>query len=186
MHLGWSDVWAPGAPTGAVTISTAVTPAETRELAKLADGKIVLEIGAAYGFSACVMALAGARMVTSVDPHGGGTQPYAACPGSLAAMQQNLSLCGVEDRVAMVLERSHDVLPSLDRVYDLVFIDGDHRFNAVRADMVNALGLVIPGGVIACHDYAEDCCCPEVRSGLDSVVPEGPDRVIDTLAVYQR
>lgn len=36
--------------------------------------------------------------------------------------------------------------------YDLVFIDGDHRYESVRADWENFSPLVAPGGVIAFHD----------------------------------
>jgi cephalosporin hydroxylase len=36
--------------------------------------------------------------------------------------------------------------------YDFIFIDADHRYEAVRADWENYRGMVAPGGVIAFHD----------------------------------
>lgn len=186
MHLDWQETRIPGAPPGAAPVLTSVTAAETRELMALAAGRDILEIGAAYGYSACVMALAGARAVTSVDHHGDAADPHGACPGSLQAMKRNLFACGAAGTVEMIRGRSQDVLPGLDRVYDLVFIDADHRYESVLADMTAALALTAPGGVIACHDWAEDCCCPEVRKALDAAVPEGPGYVVDTMAVYQR
>jgi predicted O-methyltransferase YrrM len=39
---------------------------------------------------------------------------------------------------------------------DVLFIDGDHRYDGVRKDFVNYRGLVKEGGVIAFHDIVED------------------------------
>src|ERR1700704_2654435 len=91
MHLPWRDV-----PAGLASplISTSITAAEAGRLAELADGRDVLEVGSAYGFSACVMALAGARHVTAVDPH--------TWLGSHDAMLSNLDACGVSDVVTVV------------------------------------------------------------------------------------
>jgi len=35
-----------------------------------------------------------------------------------------------------------------------IFIDGDHRYKAVKADIANWVPKIVPGGVIAFHDYA--------------------------------
>ena len=37
--------------------------------------------------------------------------------------------------------------------YDLIYIDGDHAYNAVVRDITNALNFINIGGVIAGHDY---------------------------------
>lgn len=59
----------------------------------------------------------------------------------------------------MVVGNSHD--PETRRLVvdalageqvDLLFIDGDHRYDAVRADFDAYRGLVAPGGVIGIHD----------------------------------
>jgi cephalosporin hydroxylase len=39
--------------------------------------------------------------------------------------------------------------------YDLVFIDGDHTFDAVLADWDNYSTMVAPGGIVALHDILE-------------------------------
>jgi predicted O-methyltransferase YrrM len=36
---------------------------------------------------------------------------------------------------------------------DLVFVDGDHSFDAVLADSRSAFDLIRPGGVVVWHDY---------------------------------
>jgi len=35
-----------------------------------------------------------------------------------------------------------------------VFVDGDHHYQSVKADIVNWAPKIVPGGVIAFHDYA--------------------------------
>lgn len=35
-----------------------------------------------------------------------------------------------------------------------VFVDGDHRYPSVKADIANWVPKIVPGGVIAFHDYA--------------------------------
>lgn len=57
----------------------------------------------------------------------------------------------------MVMPRgSFDAAPLLQlmgKIFDAVFIDGDHGVEAVRHDTALALSIVRPGGVIIWHDY---------------------------------
>ena len=166
MHLEWRDVQ-PG-PDGPA-ISTSVQDIEAAELGRLAAGKNVLEIGSAFGYSACVMALAGANHVTAVDPH-------TWIPGSLQVMGDTVGAYGVGDQVTILAMSSYTVMPELaedgDR-FGLIFIDGDHSYPAVRHDGEWAAKLLEPGGTIAFHDYGEDCCCPGVRHAIGDMYPEG-------------
>ena len=164
MHLPWRDV----APGDGPPISTSVTAAEAAELARLAAGREVLEVGSAFGYSAVVMALAGGQ-VTAVDPH-------TWIPGSLEAMLANLAAYGVADRVEIIKEPSQAVLPWLARegmAFGLVFVDGDHAAQAARHDIRWALQLLGPGGTIAVHDVLETCCCPGVGEAAAMLFPEG-------------
>jgi predicted O-methyltransferase YrrM len=135
----------------------------------------VLEVGSAFGFSACVMALAGAKHVTAVDPH--------TWLNSHGAMTANLDACGVADLVTVVRGTSPDALAGLAGPFGLAFIDGDHAAQAVTADVEAARKVLAGGGVLAVHDYLEDCCCPGVRQALDALFPGGPDELVDTLFV---
>lgn len=158
MHLPWRDV----APVPGPAISTSITSPEAARLAELAAGAHkVLEVGAAYGFSAVTMALAGADVV-SVDPHN--------WLGSYGPMTANLGAYGVAGRVEVRRERAQDALPALfaaGQRFGLVFVDGDHSAAAVEHDLDWAKRLLAGGGVIAVHDYGEDCCCPDVRVTCD-------------------
>jgi predicted O-methyltransferase YrrM len=146
-----------------------VQAVEAAELARLAAGKNVLEVGSAYGYSACVMALAGAESVTAVDLH-------TWIAGSYDAMMANLEACGVADDVLVLTVPSQIALPKLageDTRFGLIFIDGDHSAEAVLHDGQWAARLLEPGGTIAFHDYGEDCCCAGVRHAVDALYPKG-------------
>jgi predicted O-methyltransferase YrrM len=171
MQLLWRDVAIGDGPP----INTSVTLAETVELQRLAKDAAVLEIGSAYGYSTCALALV-ARSVTAVDPHTG--------HGSLYELQANLNAYGVADKVRIVAQRSQEAMPTLGHEeYDLVWIDGDHTADVVEHDVGWALKLLKPGGVLACHDY-DEVTCPGVRQALDKLFG-GPGDLTDTLAVYR-
>jgi len=36
----------------------------------------------------------------------------------------------------------------------LLFVDGDHRYATVKADIANWASKIAPGGIVAFHDYA--------------------------------
>lgn len=170
MKLEWRDV----APGGGPAISTSLTAAETAELARLAAGADVLEIGSAYGYSACVMALAGGH-VTAIDPH----QQL----NSYGPMLANLHAYGVADRVSILVEDSGAMARLFEdgRAFDLIWVDGDHSEEAVRHDVRWAQRLLRPGGTLACHDYGEDTC-PEVAVALNAW--RTPPKLVDTMALY--
>jgi predicted O-methyltransferase YrrM len=169
--------WRPVSVDGGPEILTSVTEAETKVLAELAaEADEALEVGSAYGYSAVVMAKAGAR-VTAVDPHAG------ELPGSLGMLMGNLQAYQVND-ITVRVGRSQDILPTCPLGwYGLVFIDGDHTEATVHHDVTWALKLLRPGGVLACHDYDEGTC-PGVKAALDRLMG-GPGDLTDTLAVYR-
>lgn len=178
MHLEWREV----VPGPGPAICTSVAAEEAEELARLAQGEDVLEIGAAYGYSAVIMALGGAEEVVSVDPHGGETW----LGDTSTAMRRNLAAYGVDDRVEIIEGYSQDIMPRLraeQRRFGFIFIDGDHRGESAERDITEALLLIEPGGVIAVHDYLEHCCCFEVMAAVDRMFPEGPDHVTGTMFV---
>lgn len=60
-----------------------------------------------------------------------------------------------------------------DRVYDLIFIDGDHSKAGVLADWNNTKDLIKKGGCIAFDDYGDTTYCPEVKIAVDSIDFDG-------------
>jgi predicted O-methyltransferase YrrM len=180
MLLSWREISVgDGRP-----ISTSLTEAETCELRSLAvDGRVV-EVGSAYGYSSVVMGQV-AEHVFAIDPHGG----FGSLAGdSLAHLRANLAAYDLSHKVSVVVARSAEVLSGLCRagaLFDLVFVDGDHRKDSVRRDVELAWWVLTDGGALACHDYREESC-DGVEAALDALFPEGPSRLVDTLWVKTR
>lgn len=160
-----------------------LTEAEGRELARLAEGKAVLEVGSYCGRSTICLART-ARGVTAVDTFDGrGT----AMPGETeGAFRANLRKYGVEGKVAAVRGDSAAVLPNLPPVYDLAFIDGSHDAESVARDAALARARLRPGGLLAFHDYgtAEN---PGVTEAVDKLLAGGDQLVgrCDSLAALR-
>jgi predicted O-methyltransferase YrrM len=169
--------WRPVSIDGGPEILTSVTETETEVLHELAaDAGEALEVGSAYGYSAIVMAKAGAR-VTAVDPHAG------ELPGSLGIMQGYLQAYQANS-VLMRVGRSQEILPTCPLAwFGLVFIDGDHTEATVAHDVEWAIKLLRPGGILLCHDWDEGTC-PGVRAALERLLGPPPE-LTDTLAVYR-
>ena len=51
----------------------------------------------------------------------------------------------------------------------MVFIDGDHRYEEVKLDIIHALGLIRSGGIISGHDYSHKTW-PGVKRAVDEVL----------------
>ncbi len=102
-------------------------------LAFIATGRTVLEIGTGLGVSTGYLASTAKHLVTlDIDPW-------------------------VHENVWPTLPSWVITLSSRERLlreFDMVFIDGDHRPEAVREDMRFAVE-VCPRGVIVVHDYIE-------------------------------
>lgn len=171
--------WRPVSIGDGPPISTSLTAQEAARLAELATGRCVIEVGSAYGFSTITMALT-ATHVTTIDPHSG----YGSLPDSLAQLQDNIAAYGVRSRIRVVRTTSDDYLPGCSPgAYGLVFIDGDHRYDAVRADLENAWDLLPPKGVLAVHDVGEESCPDVQRAVLDKFDANRGATLTDTLWV---
>lgn len=176
IHLPWRHVaLIPGSPE----IWTSLLLEEAKELTRLSYGKNALEIGTACGFGTVAMSLY-AKRVTTIDLPGGWV------PGQ-ENVRATFEAYGVSNKIEQVFESSQTFLPQLIDMavaYDLVFIDGDHSRDVLRDDFLNSAELIRPGGYIAVHDYLEDCCV-DVKPAMDDIIPEGPDLIVGTMAVYK-
>lgn len=130
-------------------------------------GAAFVEIGSWLGKSAITMA----RLIqqsgksisfTCVDTFQGspGDPEYfaatvSACGGSVrSAFEANLRRYGVHERVRILELPSVEAAATFaDASLDFVFIDADHAFESVCADIRAWLPKVRPGGVLAGHDW---------------------------------
>jgi tRNA G37 N-methylase Trm5 len=175
MSLPWRYVSLGGGPL----LFTSITERETKVLTELAaTAEEAVDIGSAYGYSAVVMASAGAH-VTTIDPHAGEN------PGTLEVLRANLAAYAVEDRVTPLIGTSQQILPELEPgSFGLAFVDGDHHEEAVIHDVEWALKLLKPTGWLCCHDLGEESC-PGVRADLERLFGPGLSPAVDTLFVLE-
>jgi predicted O-methyltransferase YrrM len=113
---------------GDKTPRRSVAPAEAEILMDLAADRKVLEIGTGLGFSTRAMARTALAVVTIDD------DPWVAENVELPDNVLRLTCFAVKGR------------------FDLVFVDGDHRYEQVVHDLRFALDNLARSGVIAVHD----------------------------------
>jgi predicted O-methyltransferase YrrM len=84
---------------------------------------------------------------------------------------------GYGELVAFRTARSLDVLRESGDAYDLIFLDGDHRFKTVVSEIPAALPRLRPGGFLLLHDFF-----PGLQPlWPDGKVIEGPQRAVTVL-----
>jgi predicted O-methyltransferase YrrM len=147
----------------------AIGPAEgaaLRDWVRREQARQTLEIGLGYAISTlfiCEGLLRNGGEIghVALDPY-----QFESLPGHRTlyggAGVANLENAGVRDLVELHVERSETALPRLlseGRVFDLAFIDGNHRFEGVFLDLVYCGKVVTPGAIV----FADDVQLPAVR-----------------------
>lgn len=144
----------------------------------------VVEVGCAYGYStlglAGALAEVGGLRHTVVDPHQtrdwkgiGFTRVREAGLGPLVDCREELS------DLALPLLHHHGIRAQL------VFIDGDHRFDGIVADIRNAMRILEVGGVMVLDDVWM-ASTRTAMSWLEANLPFKRVTVAHNLAVYQK
>jgi predicted O-methyltransferase YrrM len=154
-----------------IDATTRIRPDEGLELLRLAqevNACSILEVGLAYGFSTQFLLSAlvpqGGKLLAldpfqSSDWHGIGR---CLAERTVAALNADSAIC-MPLRFQWIPEPSHRALPALESAgecFDLIFIDGYHRFDDVLIDVTMAARLCSQGGIIVLHDL----WLPAVRS----------------------
>jgi predicted O-methyltransferase YrrM len=123
-------------------------------------GRIV-EIGSFRGRSTIVLRLAAVPgvEVVAVDPHGGGDRgPQEISPDAVRGAEDNrvfnanLERAGVAGQVRHVRLTSDQALGEVERPFDVLYVDGAHRYGPARADIEQWGDRVKPGGTLLVHD----------------------------------
>ncbi len=134
------------------------------ELAQVASAEgVIVEIGSYLGLSSIALAKGSSRSrripVFAIDPHeyvdpggpvGRGEWSYVSRDND--AFIKNLVLGGVGDIVRPINLLSWAVAPGWDKPISLLWIDGNHGYEAVRRDFIDWAKFVVEGGFIAFHD----------------------------------
>ena len=180
----WTDGvlrWRRGRPAGMVSLESAEGLLLWRLWSQVPAGGTVLEAGTLLGSTAWAAAQATAhRDITlwAVDRWGGSPEigwPPEQWHAHWRAFLDNLRDAGLEDRVRVMKLPSAEAAEHFAAVsLDLVFLDADHRYEYVLADIAAWWPKLKTGGVLCGHDY-----CPQ-RSGVIRAVEEcfgGPDEL---------
>jgi MMP 1-O-methyltransferase len=113
----------------------------------------IVEIGSWKGRSTIWLAagaqLAG-RKVHAVDPHVNSREDPTA--NTLAEFQRNLEAAGLSAAVVPLVMSSAKAAARLAEPVEVLFIDGDHSYEAVRQDVALWLPRLVEGGTVMFHD----------------------------------
>lgn len=114
---------------------------------------LIVEIGSWKGRSTAWLA-AGARLaaarVYAIDPHVRSREDPGA--DTLAEFRANVARAGIAEVVEPLVMTSAEAARALQGPVELLFIDGDHAYAAVRRDAELWLPRLVDGGVVMFHD----------------------------------
>jgi len=95
--------------------------------------------------------------IYAIDPH---TGPFAHKKDSkitsLNAFKKNIKSAGVADVVKPIVKSSEAAAKNFKELIELLFIDGDHDYAAVKLDFEIWSPKLADGGIIAFHDSVGD------------------------------
>lgn len=99
----------------------------------------------------------------------------------LARFRENIAHWGLE--VILLQETSVSGCRKIgDESVDLLFIDGNHQYHAVKWDILNYRPKVKKGGIFCDHDYQK--CHPGVRKVVDEAFDENIFRVLGASSIW--
>jgi predicted O-methyltransferase YrrM len=136
-----------------------------------AQSNLIIEFGCYKGRSTRALADNTKGKVIAVDPWNG---DYPDQHGGIHSIRTDVYdefIVNLKDKiddgtVTPIREYSTNFKYQLGRQYDFIFIDGDHRYEIVKLDIVLGLHLLKPGGILAGHDYTH-CDWPGVKKAVD-------------------
>lgn len=158
-----------------------MTKTELTWLAEQAEkAKIIVEFGSFKGRSTRALADNTNGIVYAVDPWDGiyynekGDFVGLFAPSNFADFFGNLSDHIYTGRVVPCRIKSLDF--SIPSDVDFLFIDGDHRYPTVIADIMKGQSMVRKGGIISGHDYTH-ADWPGVKRAVDEIYGDKIQRI---------
>lgn len=79
----------------------------------------------------------------------------AARSGQIEALfRHNMKVLGIDRRLEIIKGDSRGILPAMspESNFDIVFVDGNHQYEFIRADIIHAMPLVKEGGILCGDD----------------------------------
>lgn len=152
---------------GRRTARTTVTAAETALLVSLAQGRgCVVEVGVFEGATSARLAaaIAPTGRLFLVDPFEHGTRPERWLGFSFTQLIARRSVARWRDQLRFVRAPSLEAARRHEEPAELVFIDADHSYAAVRADFLAWSEQLAPQGVLAFHDCRRCPARPDLEA----------------------
>jgi predicted O-methyltransferase YrrM len=130
----------------------------------------VVEIGSYCGGSTVVIARAARRRnpavrVYAIEPFTFHESRYQHDYERL--FDANVAEWGLGDSIVKVRATSHEAVRDWKRPVDFLYVDGDHRYEAVARDIDDYLPFLTPEGLVAFHDYK-----PRGKEGVKRAIDE--------------
>lgn len=149
------------------------------------ESDIIIEIGCFLGRSTRALADNCPGTVFAIDPYHG---PYLHLDGryfrDFGEKELKEFLHNLSDHLAtrkVIQFRGTFVDFTVPLSADFIFIDGDHRYDAVKQDIEIALNYIKPDGIIAGHDYTHPDWV-DVKRAVDEFFPNA--KMIDSIWYY--
>ena len=151
-----------------------MSDSELHWLASMAQkSKVIIEVGCYHGRSTRALADNTSGIVHAVDPWDG---IYHKDDNSvhfvLTDGDYDIFLYNTRNLSNIIIHRGtlSDLIDT-DIKADFIFIDGDHRYEGVKSDILNARKLLVKDGILAGHDYIYNEW-PGVRKAVDELIPK--------------
>jgi predicted O-methyltransferase YrrM len=131
------------------------------DLAAGIDRGCIVEIGSYRGRSTVALAQGarsgGGAPLYAIEPHDEFVGEFGGLfgPPDRDAFFRNMLRAGVAEDVHLVNLPSEEVAPGWRREVGMLWIDGDHRYDAVRRDLEVWAPHLAPGAVVALHDAVQ-------------------------------
>ena len=144
-------------------------------LARSLKPKVCVEIGSARGKSACAVGLAlrrnGGGKLYAIDPHSPTNWNDSQSVETFPIITEHLRKAGVSEFVEIVRQTSGEAAKNWKHKIELIFIDGDHSYEGVKADWELFLPHLSEFGVVVFHDTIWDLRPDPKWSRADMGVP---------------
>lgn len=158
-----------------------MTDLELQFLAEIASkSEVIFEVGSFQGKSTRVMADNSEAKIYCIDPWGVHCYNdhgivFTTDSSTFSVFYANLYAYIKSKRVIPCQVKFEDYEPT--EKADFIFLDGDHRYAAIKHDIIKAKQWIKSGGIIGGHDYHEEW--PGVFKAVDEEFPKF--ELIDTL-----
>jgi cephalosporin hydroxylase len=170
--------------THTISSATALEHDEARALyeclCEVPERHLVVEIGCQLGRSSSVIAqVAADRNLRTVY-----IDPYIENPEYLSQWVAMMEKAASE--FAFLRMKSADAAKHVSTV-DLLFVDGDHSYDAVLADLTAYCPKIRYDGFLVCHDYNR-ASLPDVKRAVDEYIGRDWSRITvsETLGVWRK